>query len=469
MTSLPAHSPMPAANGVEARRWLPPERRTGLDRVADWPLHRRLVAIIALPVAATVVLAGFRVGGLLEAAADDSADAALSRAQRAAGDLAAAMGHEQVASAAQAVRAARPGRPDDPVPGGVADDLADDRAATEAAVTRLDQAMTGLVESGEPVATRARSVVAAVDRLAGIRDDLDAPGRRPTASLVALLREMTGVSGAAVRLGDALADDLAGDDVRQLGLTSQALAAGNRHQAAQDALVLVALSRWGEGAVGMAELRSAETARLASVSTYRDLATLDQRLALDAILAAEPAAARATALQDVAAAAGTGVTPRPELAPGHWSELAATTKAAADHLRRTRQDEQVDLAVAQRQDHLDRAAAEGVAAMVLLALGLAVTLLAARSILLPLRRLRADAIAIAEERLPAAIGRIRDAGPGGLDSGDIQVHPVDVRSSEEIGQVARAFDAVHVEAVRLAADQEQLRRNVNDLFVNLSR
>jgi hypothetical protein len=46
---------------------------------------------------------------------------------------------------------------------------------------------------------------------------------------------------------------------------------------------------------------------------------------------------------------------------------------------------------------------------------------------------------------------------------------VPVGTREEIGQVARAFDEVHSQAVRLASEQAQLRANVNDIFVNLSR
>ena len=42
-------------------------------------------------------------------------------------------------------------------------------------------------------------------------------------------------------------------------------------------------------------------------------------------------------------------------------------------------------------------------------------------------------------------------------------------SSDEIGEVARAFDQVHQEAVRLAANEAALRGNVNAMFVNLSR
>src|SRR5699024_7559252 len=49
------------------------------------------------------------------------------------------------------------------------------------------------------------------------------------------------------------------------------------------------------------------------------------------------------------------------------------------------------------------------------------------------------------------------------------VDPVPVHTGEEVGQVARAFDVVHGQAVRLAAEQALLRENVNGIFVNLSR
>ena len=42
-------------------------------------------------------------------------------------------------------------------------------------------------------------------------------------------------------------------------------------------------------------------------------------------------------------------------------------------------------------------------------------------------------------------------------------------SANEIGQVARAFDQVHSEAVRLAGNEAMLRRSFNAMFVNLSR
>ena len=51
----------------------------------------------------------------------------------------------------------------------------------------------------------------------------------------------------------------------------------------------------------------------------------------------------------------------------------------------------------------------------------------------------------------------------------LDVEPIAVDSTDEIGEVARAFDQVHREAVRLASNEAALRGNVNAMFVNLSR
>ena len=55
------------------------------------------------------------------------------------------------------------------------------------------------------------------------------------------------------------------------------------------------------------------------------------------------------------------------------------------------------------------------------------------------------------------------------DDAPLDVEPIDVDSADEIGEVARAFDQVHREALRLAANEAALRGNVNAMFVNLSR
>ncbi|MDX6416346.1 MAG: hypothetical protein QOG28_966 [Trebonia sp.] len=97
---------------------------------------------------------------------------------------------------------------------------------------------------------------------------------------------------------------------------------------------------------------------------------------------------------------------------------------------------------------------------------LALALLVARSLVLPLRRLRSGALNIASVQLPE---RVRQLSDNPESAGGMDVAPINVTSQDEIGQVARAFDQVHSEAVRLAGEQALLRSSFNAMFVNLSR
>ncbi|MEV7006091.1 nitrate- and nitrite sensing domain-containing protein [Streptosporangium sp. NPDC051022] len=103
---------------------------------------------------------------------------------------------------------------------------------------------------------------------------------------------------------------------------------------------------------------------------------------------------------------------------------------------------------------------------ILLVIVLAITTGVARSLVKPLRRLRREALQVAGERLPAYVQRVRESRDGEVDE---DVVPIGVLSRDEIGEVARAFDEVHREAVRLAGEEAKLRTTVNAMFVNLSR
>jgi len=107
----------------------------------------------------------------------------------------------------------------------------------------------------------------------------------------------------------------------------------------------------------------------------------------------------------------------------------------------------------------------GIIVAVLL-LAFAATIVIARSITRPLLLLRTSALDIAGVRLPAVIERLRD--PKQAESG-IDVRPIAIDSTDEVGSVARAFDEVHYAAVRLASEQALLRASVNAVFTNLSR
>jgi signal transduction histidine kinase len=104
--------------------------------------------------------------------------------------------------------------------------------------------------------------------------------------------------------------------------------------------------------------------------------------------------------------------------------------------------------------------------LLLLFLVVLVSTIVARSLIRPLRKLRADALDVAGHRLPEMVRRLSQSE--GADEG-VEIEPIGVTSTDEIGEVARAFDQVHREAVRLAADEAMLRGNLNAMFINLSR
>ena len=126
----------------------------------------------------------------------------------------------------------------------------------------------------------------------------------------------------------------------------------------------------------------------------------------------------------------------------------------------------IDQSASQRGKAIRSALIDSLAVMLVLALALFFTTAVGRSMTRPLRRLRSGALDVAGVRLPETVRRMTK---GDVTDAALEIEPIDVDSTDEIGEVARAFDQVHREAVRLAANEAALRGNVNAMFVNLSR
>ena len=107
----------------------------------------------------------------------------------------------------------------------------------------------------------------------------------------------------------------------------------------------------------------------------------------------------------------------------------------------------------------------GIGVGVVLALTLGSAIVIATSLVRPLRRLRDDTLRTAEQDLPAALAAIKD----GAEIESVTLAPVRVHTREEIGEVARAVDSMNEGALRLAGEQAQLRRQVNEMLETLAR
>jgi signal transduction histidine kinase len=116
----------------------------------------------------------------------------------------------------------------------------------------------------------------------------------------------------------------------------------------------------------------------------------------------------------------------------------------------------------QARDRRDAAIRDTVLVVAAIIAALAVVLLVARSLVLPLRVLRDSALKVAHQDLEREIARAR--------AGDEQPpEPLPVYTTEEIGQVAHAVDELHTQALLLAGDEARLRLLVNDMFETMSR
>ncbi|HET9080933.1 MAG TPA: ATP-binding protein [Trebonia sp.] len=100
------------------------------------------------------------------------------------------------------------------------------------------------------------------------------------------------------------------------------------------------------------------------------------------------------------------------------------------------------------------------------------TIAVARSVLQPLYRLRLGAQELAGPRLADAVRRASQNGAsqsnGNRDGAPFGLRPVDVDAFDEIGEVARAFDELRRELLRLAVGEAAHHGKLNTTFTDLS-
>ncbi|NMI01807.1 nitrate- and nitrite sensing domain-containing protein, partial [Pseudonocardia acidicola] len=150
--------------------------------------------------------------------------------------------------------------------------------------------------------------------------------------------------------------------------------------------------------------------------------------------------------------------------PTAWNQAYQASVDALDKAGAGIGDALTASSTAAQENASNQAGINSVILMLGLLLAVTIMVLVARSLIRSLQVLRNSALDVAEKRLPQAVESMR-AG----ETPNANVEPVPLSSRDEVGQVARAFDAVHGQAVRLAADQAALQANVSSMFVNLSR
>ena len=137
------------------------------------------------------------------------------------------------------------------------------------------------------------------------------------------------------------------------------------------------------------------------------------------------------------------------------------------------QDRLLQQADQARSDVIRQAVVESILVLLTLIIAVSLAVVLARSLNHSLRRLREGALSVANHDLPDAVQRLQNmgsVGDGGVEEIVRQVRdPIQLNTRDEVGQVALAFNVVHREAVRVAAEQAALRTSVSAMFLNLAR
>ncbi|GAB3485354.1 sensor histidine kinase [Amycolatopsis cihanbeyliensis] len=423
-------------------------------RLRNWRLRSKLLAVLLIPTLAVVVLVGLRIRSDLAQATRFAEGATRVQVDQRVAALVHRLQRERDLSV-RYVAADRQG------------DLAElntQRERVNAAVGEFDRALAEVrprlseqaVASFEQTEDRLGTLIGL--RYASEHSALPSTGvRRSYGELITGLLD----------IGDQAAAEPTDRKLTRTRLATNALARVKDLMSVKRAVVAEGLARGNLSEEGQRALLGAEAELAAARNDFGKLATPEQRRMYDDTVIGLVVDNGNDMVEAVLNRTENGE-PLTGLDPRRWETAATYTVNLANQVQ-----EAMLVQVQQRSDLLATRAREdairgaGVMLGVLIVAGILAAVVA-RSLLRPLRTLRRSALEVAGHRLPAAVDEIL-ADPDPSREGRRGVAPVPVFSREELGQVARAFDAVHGEAVRLAGEQALLRENVNSMFANLSR
>ncbi len=440
-------------------------------QVKNWRMRWRVLALIVLPTAAAIALGGLRIQAAQSTAAAASRTSQLG-----------VLGSD-ITALTESVEDER-----DLTAGYVATRLAGESALMTTIFARLTSQYTvtdGRLRSVEQLAGQIGPAYPAVARsdLTFALSSLSALSElrvlaHTEMSSLPLINHYSNVVATLLAFDSDLADGSSSAQLAQTVTSLQSLVQTQEEASAQRGILYAALleGQFEPGAQSaLAAAQSSQASALASFqrvagslpafvppSGLSPLLTETQQFN-DIVAGPDVDAALATEMDDIV---GGGAGPAVSGDPQAWF---ADMSFALGTMRTVESDELssvVAQAGALQQGAQNSEKLTAVVVLVLLVLILIVTIAMARSMIRPLRRLRTDALDVAGHRLPDMVRRLSDSQEA---SDGIQIDPIGIDSTDEIGEVARAFDRVHSEAVRLAGEEAQLRANLNAMFVNLSR
>jgi signal transduction histidine kinase len=449
VTTAPRAGATTTGGGEAAWPWW-----SALTRWRDWNLPVKLSAVILVPVVFAVVLGAITIGGQIDTAnsfrgvdrlvaVNDDLRKVLTWLQR-----------ERTKAATLLTGGSRD----------IAFELTAEQRSADAARTNLVRSVERAEFANTATSDRYNAVGARMAELDVLREKVaerEVNGAQALKGYTTAIRALLAFDRAAT------------EEIADPGLSGTAgalhdLEAAKEEVYYQQALVAMGIARGGLTGSELDALRASQARLEAHVVEFRAVATPEQQAEYDRMLDAPGVDNRIKLLRLVLGDADTllpvGV-PLP-ITSVDWNGASELTSGRISNVSGTLGREITTRSAALQDEASDGAGAAAVVLTIALVIAAAVITIIGRQLLTSLRVLRREAFRIADEALPAAVERIR----GGKNLPvEPEVTPVPITTGDEVGEVARAFDAVHRQALKLATEQAGLRANYSDVFVNLSR
>ncbi|BBB00407.1 putative sensor-like histidine kinase [Actinacidiphila reveromycinica] len=452
-TAAPGRMSMPS--GLEAGKI------TGLDgkpgpRIAmrNWRISTRLISLLALPVVTASALGGLRINSSLDNIHQLEHMKTLTDITEQATNLAAALQEERDSSAGPLSANQKNN-----------DAVAASRQATDRDLKLYEQA-TDDISDDDPVFSGVRATLVAIGGQLANLNEIRGEAYTSQSGIAQTVSEYDGLVTSLLSLSQDMAQATSNSEMIKATRALSAFSSAKEYESMQRAVISAAFASGGKlNADEYQSVKWAAADENTAITRFMKVYGTDAASLLRPIQGDnDTIAAHDNERERIASSQG-AIT-KINSSYLDWDDAAKTKIDAMNQIERSLLSEMQQKSLHLQSEAKREALISG--AIILLVLGVAVVgaFVVGRSMVRSLRRLQQTAQDVAQKRLPELVKQLSDTDPQDVDT---SVESIGINSRDEIGQVARAFDEVHSEAVRLAAEQALLRGNVNAMFTNLSR
>lgn len=427
----------------------------------NWRISTRLISLLALPVVAATSLGALRISSSLDNIAQLEHMKQLTEITEHATDLAGALQEERDRSAGPMSSGT-----------GKSDDAVGASRETTDRYRKLFQSTTDDVDPNDQVFVGVRSTLLAIEQQLGSINEIRDQAYQQPQYIALTVNKYDSLIQSLLSLSQDMAQATSNQEMIRSTRALAAFSSAKEFESIQRAVISAALAPQGgvtlsenDWQYAKAAAQSEKTALTRFGKIYGGADSVELMAPLeggnDTIKNHDTNATRIlNSKGGINTFQATGATYR------DWDDAARSKIQAMTNIERSLLNEMQQQALKLRGEAQRQAIIDG--AIILIVLGVAVVgaFIVARSMIRSLRRLQETAQDVAQKRLPELVKQLSESDPQDVDT---SVVSIGIHSRDEIGQVARAFDEVHSEAVRLAAEQALLRGNVNAMFTNLSR